>query len=169
MSFQRSGARFTTPRHEVLAQNVPVATIVADGTLINNNAALIPLLAASLHVPPNEIAEKIASRRPYIVLKREFPDADARGSRENLAGQEPARHSVRTRYRSGLSERADALPRHRLRGFSSAWDPGRGSVDGSIFAGGGRLSLHRARRAGSRDRRSIAGWNVRRATAARST
>src|SRR4030095_16356508 len=65
-------------RHEVLAQNVPVATIVADGTLINNNAALIPLLATSLHVPPNEIAKRVPSRRPYIVLKREFPDAEAR-------------------------------------------------------------------------------------------
>ena len=65
-------------RHEVLAQNVPVATVVADGTLINNNAPLIPLLATRLRVPPNEIAEKIASRRPYIVLKREFPDAEAR-------------------------------------------------------------------------------------------
>ena len=71
-------------RHEVLAQNVPVATVVADGTLINNNAALIPLLATSLHVPPNEIAEKIASRRPYIVLKREFPDADARALEKTL-------------------------------------------------------------------------------------
>src|SRR5258706_3249412 len=50
-------------RHEVLAQNVPVATVVADGTLINDAATLIPLLAARLHVPPNEIAEKIISRR----------------------------------------------------------------------------------------------------------
>ena len=65
-------------RHEVLAQNVPVATVVADGTLINNSTALIPLLATTLRVPPNEIAEKIASRRPYIVLKRDFPDAEAR-------------------------------------------------------------------------------------------
>ena len=64
--------------HEVLAQNVPVATVVADGTLINNAAALTPLLAASLHIPPNEIAEKLASHRPYVVLKRELPDADAR-------------------------------------------------------------------------------------------
>ncbi len=64
--------------NEVLAQNVPVATIVADGTLITNAAALIPILADTLHLPPHEIAEKIASHRPYIVLKREVPDADAR-------------------------------------------------------------------------------------------
>ena len=70
--------------HEVLAQNVPVATVVADGTLINDAAALIPLLATSLHIPPNEIAEKIDSRRAYIVLKREFPDADARELEKTL-------------------------------------------------------------------------------------
>ncbi len=62
----------------VLAQNVPVATVVADGTLITNPEALVPILARSLELPPNEVAEKIASRRPYIVLKREVPDADAR-------------------------------------------------------------------------------------------
>ena len=74
-------------RHEVLAQNVPVATVVADGTLINNNAALVSLLATSLRVPPNEIAEKIASRRPYIVLRREFPDAEARVLEKALQGE----------------------------------------------------------------------------------
>ncbi len=64
--------------HEVLAQNVPVATVVADASLITNPDALVPLLARSLQLPPNEIAEKIASGRRYIVLKREVPDADAR-------------------------------------------------------------------------------------------
>ena len=62
----------------VLAQNVPVATVVADASLITNRDALVPLLARSLQLPPNEIAEKIASGRRYIVLKREVPDADAR-------------------------------------------------------------------------------------------
>ena len=120
---------------EVLAQNVPVATIVADGTLINGRAALIPFSPTSLHVPPNEIAEKIASRRPYIVLKRELPGRGRPGSRENLAGEEPARRSLRTRNGPGLSQRADALPCHRLRGFSAARHPGCGSVDGSICGG----------------------------------
>ncbi len=64
-------------QNEVLAQNVPVATVVADATLINNPGALIPLVANRLHLPPNEIAEKISSHRPYIVLKREVPEADA--------------------------------------------------------------------------------------------
>src|SRR4029453_7623602 len=47
-------------RHEVLAQNVPVATVVADGTLINSNAALIPLPATSLCAPRHEIGAKTA-------------------------------------------------------------------------------------------------------------
>ena len=64
--------------NEILAQNVPVATIVADATLVNDRGALIPLLAERLHLAPNEIAEKLASGRPYIVLKREVPEADAR-------------------------------------------------------------------------------------------
>src|ERR1044071_6179317 len=48
---------------EVLAQNVPVATVVADGTLLNDPDALVPILAPALHLPPNEIAEKISSHR----------------------------------------------------------------------------------------------------------
>ncbi len=64
--------------HEVLAQNVPIATVVADASLIPDPAAIIPIVAQSLQLPPDEIAEKIASGRRYIVLKREVPDADAR-------------------------------------------------------------------------------------------
>jgi cell division protein FtsI (penicillin-binding protein 3)/stage V sporulation protein D (sporulation-specific penicillin-binding protein) len=63
---------------EVLAQNVPVATIVADATLITNTPVLIPLLAERLKLPPNELKEKINTGRRYIVLKREVPEADAR-------------------------------------------------------------------------------------------
>ena len=70
------GAIYDT-QNEVLAQNVPVATVVADATLINNAGALVPLVANRLHLPPNEVAEKISSHRPYIVLKREVPEADA--------------------------------------------------------------------------------------------
>ncbi|CAN5491769.1 stage V sporulation protein D [soil metagenome] len=65
-------------RNEVLAQNVPVATVVADATLIRDANALVPLLAEHLQVPQEEIAAKISTRRPYIVLKREVPDREAR-------------------------------------------------------------------------------------------
>ncbi|MGI8956037.1 MAG: peptidoglycan D,D-transpeptidase FtsI family protein [Chthoniobacterales bacterium] len=70
--------------YEVLAQNVPVATVIADASRIRNAEALIPILASGLHIPPNEIAEKIASGRSYIVLKREVPDADARALEQTL-------------------------------------------------------------------------------------
>lgn len=62
--------------NEILAQNVPVANVVADATLISNAEVLIPLLAERLHLPPHDIAEKIATGRRYIVLKREVPIAE---------------------------------------------------------------------------------------------
>jgi cell division protein FtsI/penicillin-binding protein 2 len=55
------GAIFDT-HDEILAQNVPVATVVADGTLINPPDVLVPFLAKALHLSPNEISEKISKR-----------------------------------------------------------------------------------------------------------
>ena len=137
-------------RHEVLAQNVPVATVVADGTLINNNAALIPLLATSLHVPPNEIAEKIASRRRYIVLKREFPKPTP-GSRENLETRNCEAFAANAAPSGFIPTGRCSVTSSASRIFSSvasrAWK--RRWIN---ICGGGRLSLHRARRAGSRNR-----------------
>ena len=95
----RRGAIYDT-HDEVLAQNVPVATVVADGTLLNNRDSLVPLLATALHLPPNEVAEKLSSSRRYIVLKRELPEAEARSLEEsltknNLRGIRCERASVR--------------------------------------------------------------------------
>jgi len=69
---------------EVLAQNVPVATIVADASLINNSAALVPLLAGRLKLSTDDIQGKLATGRRYIVLKREVPEADARALEAEL-------------------------------------------------------------------------------------
>ena len=69
---------------EVLAQNVPVATVVADGTLLNHPDLLGPILASALRLPPNEIAAKLSSSRRYIVLQRELPEAEARSLEEIL-------------------------------------------------------------------------------------
>src|SRR3954447_17985718 len=80
------GAIYDT-HDEVLAQNVPVATVVADGTLINRADDLVPILAKALHVPEPEIAEKIRTRRPYIVLKRELPEAEARALEQQLENE----------------------------------------------------------------------------------
>ncbi len=85
---------------EILAQNVPVATIVADATLINNSGALVPLLAGRLKLSPNDIQGKLATGRRYIVLKREVPEADARAleaelGKEKLRGVYCERGTVR--------------------------------------------------------------------------
>ena len=77
------GAIYDT-QNEILAQNVPVATVVADASLINDTAALTPLLAEHLQLSPNEVAEKIGTGRRYIVLKREVPEAEARTLEEAL-------------------------------------------------------------------------------------
>ncbi|MBA3652558.1 MAG: penicillin-binding protein 2 [Chthoniobacterales bacterium] len=63
--------------NEILAQNVPVENVVADASLINDRAALVPLLAASLKISAAEISEKLGADRRYIVLKRALPEADA--------------------------------------------------------------------------------------------
>ncbi|MFL6541219.1 MAG: hypothetical protein ACJ8HU_10670, partial [Chthoniobacterales bacterium] len=56
---------------EVLADNVPVETVVADSTRINDLPAVVKLLAETLQIPPNELNDKLKSDRRYVVLDRE--------------------------------------------------------------------------------------------------
>ena len=58
---------------EVLAHNVPGETVVADASLVNNVAALVPLLADTLKLPVLELTEKVSGDRRYVVLKRRVP------------------------------------------------------------------------------------------------
>src|SRR2546430_236623 len=74
--YAERGAIYDT-NNEILAQNVPVETVVADPTLVNEAGELIPLLAEALKLSPHEIAEKIGGDRRYVVLKRGLPEADA--------------------------------------------------------------------------------------------
>ncbi|HEY2799915.1 MAG TPA: penicillin-binding protein 2 [Chthoniobacterales bacterium] len=74
--YAERGAIYDT-NNEILAQNVPVETVVADDTLINDRDALVPILAAALQLPPDEITEKISHDRRYVVLKRAFPEEEA--------------------------------------------------------------------------------------------
>ena len=68
--------------NEVLAHNVPVETVIADATHLNDTAATIDLLSASLKMPRPEIADKFQSDHPkYIVIKREVPQM-----RETISG-----------------------------------------------------------------------------------
>src|SRR5437879_2466641 len=70
--------------NEVLAHNIPVQTVVADATHLNNREAIVDLVSAELRLPPGEVAEKLSSERRYIIVKREVPEAQAGALREKL-------------------------------------------------------------------------------------
>jgi cell division protein FtsI/penicillin-binding protein 2 len=70
--------------NEVLAHNVPVETVVADASHLNNRDALIDLVSHELGVPELEIAEKLQGERRYIVIKRDVPESLAGSLREKL-------------------------------------------------------------------------------------
>ena len=69
---------------EVLAQNVPVETIVADATLLNNKEAAVSLLSAALKMPPSEVGRKLSTGRRYMVVKRQVPENVATALRDDL-------------------------------------------------------------------------------------
>src|ERR1041384_310055 len=73
--------------NEVLAHNVPVETIVADASHVNNAGAIVDLLSTDLKLPAGELAEKLHSDRRYIVIKRDVPEARADMLREKLRAQ----------------------------------------------------------------------------------
>jgi len=70
--------------NEVLAHNVPVETVVADATHLNNVDAIIELVSRELRLPSEQLGEKLNSGRRYVVIKREVPSATANALREKL-------------------------------------------------------------------------------------
>ncbi|MGE5208372.1 MAG: peptidoglycan D,D-transpeptidase FtsI family protein [Alphaproteobacteria bacterium] len=70
--------------NEVLAHNIPVETVVADATHLNDIPAAVDVLKTELQMPPDQLAEKLNSGRRYIVIKREVPTETARALREKL-------------------------------------------------------------------------------------
>ena len=70
--------------NEVLAHNIPVQTVVADATHLNNREEIIELVSKELGLPPAQVAEKLSSERRYIIVKREVPQAQAAALREKL-------------------------------------------------------------------------------------
>src|SRR4029077_16799840 len=56
--------------NEVLAHNIPVETIWADASHLNNSEAVITLLHNELGIPLAQLTEKLNSGRRYIVIKR---------------------------------------------------------------------------------------------------
>ena len=81
--FAERGAIFDA-NQEVLAHNVPVETVVADATHLNNTEAIVNLVSSVLKIPSAELEEKLQSDRRYIVIKREVPEAVANLLREKL-------------------------------------------------------------------------------------
>src|SRR6476646_2666449 len=55
--------------NEVLAHNIPVQTVVADATHLNNRQAIVDLVSEELRLPPAQVAEKLNGERRYIVIK----------------------------------------------------------------------------------------------------
>jgi cell division protein FtsI/penicillin-binding protein 2 len=70
--------------NEVLAHNIPLETVVADATRLNNPQAVVNLLSDELDIPADLLAEKLNSQRRYIVIKREVPESLASALREKL-------------------------------------------------------------------------------------
>src|SRR4030095_16745751 len=70
--------------NEVLAHNVPVETVVADATHLNNIDAIIGIVSKELAIPAKQLGEKLTRDRRYIVIKREVPAATANALREKL-------------------------------------------------------------------------------------
>ena len=70
--------------NEVLAHNIPVQTVVADATHLNNREEIVDLVSKELGLPPPQVAEKLSSERRYIIVKREVPQAQAGALREKL-------------------------------------------------------------------------------------
>jgi cell division protein FtsI/penicillin-binding protein 2 len=73
--------------NEVLADNIPVETVVVDATHLNNFAATVDLLSNRLKIPRAELAEKLQGDRRYIVVQREVPPATANLLRQGLCAQ----------------------------------------------------------------------------------
>jgi cell division protein FtsI (penicillin-binding protein 3) len=70
--------------NEVLAHNIPVQTVVADATHLNNRQAIADLVSNELGIPAAQVAEKLSSERRYIVIKREVPEAQVGALRQKL-------------------------------------------------------------------------------------
>jgi cell division protein FtsI (penicillin-binding protein 3) len=70
--------------NEVLAHNVPVETVVADASRLNDVEPTVDLVGSELKLPRAEVSEKLHSDRRYIVLKREVAKANADSLRQKL-------------------------------------------------------------------------------------
>lgn len=77
--------KITDARGEILADNVPVYAVVVDGTLVTDRARVAALLSRHLGIPLDEVARRIASTRPYIVVGKGVSAASVEALRKDLA------------------------------------------------------------------------------------
>lgn len=69
---------------EELAVNIPVQTVYADGTHIKNPAAVAAVASPFLEMTPDELAEKLSTQRPYVVIRKGVVEEKARGMMDAL-------------------------------------------------------------------------------------
>ena len=72
---------------EVLADNIPGETVVADATHVNDVAALVAIVAEALKLAPAEVHEKLSGERRYVILKREVPTSTTATLRQKLQAE----------------------------------------------------------------------------------
>ena len=72
---------------EVLADNVPVYKVVVDGSLLKDSdrATLADILVRNLGLAPGKVADRIASKRPYIVMKHAVEASVVESLKQELA------------------------------------------------------------------------------------
>lgn len=64
---------------EMLASNMPIRTVFADGSHIKDPAALAELAAPFLEMDAGELAEKLKTDRKYLIIRRGVPEEKALG------------------------------------------------------------------------------------------
>jgi len=73
-------------RHgEPLAANIPIRTVVADGSHISNPQALAKLASPILDIPEQELAATLATDRKYLVVRKELPEQKALDLKKKMA------------------------------------------------------------------------------------
>ncbi|MFM8230041.1 MAG: peptidoglycan D,D-transpeptidase FtsI family protein, partial [Chthoniobacterales bacterium] len=71
---------------EVLADNVPVYKVVVDGSLApEDRTGLVSILSRNLGMAEDKVAERIASKRPYIVVKHGVEASAVESIKQELA------------------------------------------------------------------------------------
>lgn len=72
-------------RGEILATDLPLRKVIADGSLIDSPEAVAAIVAPALGLPVEEIASRLLAGRRYAVLGRQVPSATVEEIQRQLA------------------------------------------------------------------------------------